>query len=404
MGTGIEGASFSGTSMASPHVAGVAALMVQAHPDWTPEQIKAAMMNTAVDMVDGTAIPRQGAGRVDAYRAVDTPVFAVGDADFVSISDMFVTNEDEVIIEREITLYNTDAVAHDFAVDWDYQGASLAGVEVTIPANITVNADSELVVPVTFTFDVTALPAIVGTLEQIYGYILFTPADPDDTLRVPFYFVARPYNELDITAQTVITDTAADMATFEITHSGPITSSLWAFPLLVSDAAETNTSGDIKAVGIDYGWNHATYGPILSIAIDAWGPWHLPHYYFTEFDIWVDINEDGANDYVIYNAPVAGTDRFIPTIVNLTTGVSRTSVYYMYVDFNSGYMELYVPAAYLGLSATNPNFDFQVMGYTYGGSEDISAPVAGARKPQVDHKPGRAPAFAHAYPCNTNPP
>jgi len=374
MGTGVEGASFSGTSMASPHVAGVAALMVQAHPDWTPEQIKAAMMNTAVDLVDGTAIPRQGAGRVDAYRAVDTPVFAVGDADFVSISDMFVTNEDEVIIEREITLYNTDAVAHDFAVDWDYQGASLAGVEVTVPANVTVNADSELVVPVTFTFDVTALPAIVGTLEQIYGYILFTPADPDDTLRVPFYFVARPYNELDITAQTVITDTAADMATFEITHSGPITSSLWAFPLLVSDAAETNTSGDIKAVGIDYGWNHATYGPILSIAIDAWGPWHLPHYYFTEFDIWVDINEDGANDYVIYNAPVAGTDRFIPTIVNLTTGVSRTSVYYMYVDFNSGYMELYVPAAYLGLSATNPNFDFQVMGYTYGGGEDISAP------------------------------
>ncbi|HXK42936.1 MAG TPA: 5'-nucleotidase C-terminal domain-containing protein, partial [Anaerolineae bacterium] len=193
-------------------------------------------------------------------------------------------------------------------------------------------------------------------------------------LRVPFYFVPRPYNELEITAQTVITNPATDMATFEITTSGPITSSLWAYPLLVSDPAETHTAGDIKAVGIDYGWNHATYGPILTFAIDAWEPWHLPHYYFVEFDIWVDINEDGTPDYVIYNTPYSGTNYFIPTIVNLTTGTARTSNYLIYVDFNSGYMEMYVPASFLGMSATNPNFDFQVVGYDWDSTEDVSAP------------------------------
>ncbi len=401
MGTGDEGVSFSGTSMSSPHVAGVAALMVQAHPDWTPEQIKAAMMNTAVDLVDGTPIPRQGAGRVAAYQAVSTPVFAVGDADFVSISEMFATNEDEYTIEREVTLYNTDSMTHVFNVSWDYQGASLDGVEVTLPDQVTVGPEAEVVVPVTFTFDMTMLPAVVGELEEIYGYLLFTPPapytvylplvlngtgatatagqtqgllTPADALRVPFYFVARPYNELEITAQTVITNPATDMATFEITTSGPITSSLWAYPLLVSDPAETHTAGDIKAVGIDFGWNHATYGPILTFAIDAWEPWHLPHYYFVEFDIWVDINEDGAPDYVIYNAPYSGTNYFIPTIVNLTTGTARTSNYLIYVDFNSGYMEMYVPASFLGMNAANPNFDFQVVGYDWDGNEDVSAP------------------------------
>src|SRR5207302_4137174 len=46
MGTGNAGAALSGTSMSSPHVAGVAALTRQAHPAWKVEDIKAAIVNT----------------------------------------------------------------------------------------------------------------------------------------------------------------------------------------------------------------------------------------------------------------------------------------------------------------------------------------------------------------------
>ncbi|TYP75438.1 subtilisin family serine protease [Paenibacillus methanolicus] len=66
-----------GTSMASPHVAGLALLLQEAHPDWTPFDIRAALANTADSIKDEANttydVYSQGAGRVNVAKAIQTP-------------------------------------------------------------------------------------------------------------------------------------------------------------------------------------------------------------------------------------------------------------------------------------------------------------------------------------------
>jgi subtilisin family serine protease len=67
---------YSGTSMSSPHVAGLAALLKNLHPEWTPMMIKSALMTSATDVLDGPntnplVIFRQGGGHAAPNAAAD---------------------------------------------------------------------------------------------------------------------------------------------------------------------------------------------------------------------------------------------------------------------------------------------------------------------------------------------
>jgi len=69
-------AGYSGTSMATPHVTGVAALLKQEHPYWTPQQLKAAIINSAKAIADSSSLFVKGNGRVDALSAASLGLLA----------------------------------------------------------------------------------------------------------------------------------------------------------------------------------------------------------------------------------------------------------------------------------------------------------------------------------------
>jgi subtilisin family serine protease len=98
-----------GTSMASPHVAGGAAIVAQRHPTWTPAQLKAALMGTAFQPPNNTPVFDQGAGRLDVARAYNATVLA--DPPSVSLGRQVGPHGDDPVLNRTVTYTNTSTTS-----------------------------------------------------------------------------------------------------------------------------------------------------------------------------------------------------------------------------------------------------------------------------------------------------
>ncbi len=124
----------SGTSMATPHVAGAAALLLQRHPDWTPLQVKAALTVTARPVRNGTANvapTRSGAGLVDVA-AADTPLVHP-----TPTAVSFGLVRPGSSLHREIALDDAGGGAGTWAVGYETAQAP-AGARVALPTQIAV--------------------------------------------------------------------------------------------------------------------------------------------------------------------------------------------------------------------------------------------------------------------------
>ncbi|WP_078492663.1 MULTISPECIES: S8 family serine peptidase [unclassified Streptomyces] len=138
---GVQGMyqSMSGTSMATPHVAGAAAILKQRHPDWSGERVKDALMSTSARLPGRTPY-EQGTGRLDVKAAIDTTIEATGSVEVASYA--WPHSADDPVAERTLTYRNTgdeDVTLH-LATDTDADAYTLSTPTLTVPAGSTAEA------------------------------------------------------------------------------------------------------------------------------------------------------------------------------------------------------------------------------------------------------------------------
>jgi subtilisin family serine protease len=169
--------SFSGTSMASPHVAGGAALLKQRHPGWTVAQIKSALVLTGKPVqLGGTEAPttREGGGLIDLVAANAPAIFAAP----ADLSFGFLHTGASAT--RDVDLTDAGGGAGTWTVTVAPQG-SPAGVAVGAPA--TVNVPGRL--------EVTATAAADAAEADVTGFVVLQLGTL--TRRIPYWFlVADP--------------------------------------------------------------------------------------------------------------------------------------------------------------------------------------------------------------------
>ena len=137
--------SMSGTSMSSPFVAGVAALMLDADPTLTPSQVKSTLMNTAVDWGPAGKDTDYGAGRLDAYESIRTADGGTGtnitvpnhqtmsgDLSATGDSDSYVIVVTDATKPIAITLVMSIWVSYGGGIDFDMELRDKDGVRVAI--------------------------------------------------------------------------------------------------------------------------------------------------------------------------------------------------------------------------------------------------------------------------------
>nr|WP_042195346.1 S8 family serine peptidase [Kibdelosporangium sp. MJ126-NF4]CEL21953.1 peptidase S8 and S53, subtilisin, kexin, sedolisin [Kibdelosporangium sp. MJ126-NF4]CTQ92733.1 peptidase S8 and S53, subtilisin, kexin, sedolisin [Kibdelosporangium sp. MJ126-NF4] len=138
-------AKLTGTSMATPHVAGAAAILAAQHPGWTGQQLKAALMASAKP-VDATVF-QQGAGRLDVGRAVkQTLVPSVGSLSLGTVR----FPHTQPVDGKQITYRNTGSTPVTLRLSTDVTAFKLSASEITVPANGEAG--------VTVTFDHASVP------------------------------------------------------------------------------------------------------------------------------------------------------------------------------------------------------------------------------------------------------
>ncbi len=372
MGTGNKSLVDSGTSMACPMTAGIAALVKQAHPSWNGAQIKAAIMNTADPSLNiGYNSRIAGTGVVQAQNAVNSSVLATTSDSLDSIKFGYVPGTGAYTASKAFTLTNTGTTTANYNLSVVANGSQRGAVVGVSPSTVSVAAGATSTIQVSLSMSAAAFAALPsddsfsvgpGGVISVRGVILAAPASGDPTdhqaIRLPYMLVPRGLSD-------VVAGTPGPWAkkgqtftsSLPLANNGIHTGTADLYTWGITDPNEGGQPMDVRDVGVQvvpgsaFGVADTDRG--LVFLINTWG--QATNQSVNEFDVLVDTNRDGTPDFIVVGIDLG----FITTgvfngqmasfTINASTGAT-VDAFFADAPMNGSTIELPVLASDLGLS------------------------------------------------------
>ncbi|HEU0202335.1 MAG TPA: S8 family serine peptidase, partial [Burkholderiaceae bacterium] len=375
VGTGDGETAFGGTSGASPMVAGAVAQMLQAHPNRSPEQIKAMLMNSAETTIytnpavapgDLAPISRIGAGELRVDRAVALTAIAWNrETKSAALSFGAVEAAAPLVLRQKLRVENFADTPRTFTITPSFRYANdeaSGAVKLLVHGSVHLGARSRQEIDVVLLIDPSKLPSwtlnggsrggngALLNLPEYDGYITLTSGS--EKLSVPWHVlprkasatVAGPVVRLRHSDGVNLFNfgaEAGDFDVFSLTGTSP------RLPRnVLPDPGDAFAIVDLQSVGVRFLPSESFGADFLEFAITTHGRRAHPNYP-AEFDIGIDTNGDGEDDFVVFNAELGGfsaTGQNVVVIANLTVDpVTVTPVFFTDADLNSGNVIFTVP-------------------------------------------------------------
>ncbi|MGB7964073.1 MAG: S8 family serine peptidase, partial [Propionicimonas sp.] len=401
----------SGTSMAAPHVAGVAALTVQAHPGWGSQDISAAITSTAdPEQVTGQQVTLGGLGLVDAAQAVATPVTVTGDSFATSsgrlreaaLSFGFAEPDVAFVGTRTLTIENHGTTSVTYKLTSKASAQSRPASVSLSARSVTVRPGGQAQLRVTLNASASKVGSSIGaddpsSFVEVSGSVVLTA--PSGVLRVPYLLVPRAQSKVDLTT------VGRSKLTFAVNQAGKpgrpgsvsvklsnrrgaLGGAADFYTWGLSDARDVSRDSgggyDLRAVGVQ-SFATSDTDQQLVFAVNNYSRWSNAA--SREFDIAIDRNEDGGADLILFSgdsgAIRTGTADGVSEVFILdpVSDVVTPAGYLAQAPTDSSTMLLPVDASTLGLSAAAGTFSYSVTSYDVTGTGGDEMPGTATYNP-----------------------
>jgi subtilisin family serine protease len=412
IGTGTEALSISGTSMSSPHIAGAAALLRQLHPDWSVEEIKAVLMNTATDASpDGLPYPvsRMGAGRVRVDVAADTESVVVPASASFGVEERDKQGKKKFEVKLEVRNKGDETKEFELSSAFLFPNDDEGSIQIKHPDKVRVEAGHSKKIKLQLRVDFDRLDP-ESSFEEYDGFLTLTETtDGGDVLRVPFHMI--PIARARAEAEEHEVELPED-STIMFRNKGLRGTLVDVYQFGVSDPNE-----DLIAEGLGFpndpdDWfdvhrtgAHAfdvSFGRIIEFAVTTYGRRSVANFMLTE--VYLDVDGDGVPDYLVQAADLGAflggfpDGRIVSALFELSSGFGFLE-FFVADDMNTGIQTIPILMEDLNLlgfvfgaptiDVSDPDFDYFVatLDFETGSFDVTESATFNAITPELDTFP-----------------